>query len=171
MISPFVRFVRISLALALVLPFVAAASTWVLGGGQVVAAFWVPMAALGLLSLAAALWIGAKIGRLDRVLETLGEAQARFLDELPGSRVPLAIVVSAGASLFLELAIIRWHGTEWEVFAFYKNFSLLGCFLGLGLGYALAGQPRIPAVAVLPLLAFEVAYLLVLRHAVPGTGF
>ncbi len=133
-----------------------------------VAAFWVPMGALALLSLAVALWIGARIGRLSGVLETLGEAQARFLDELPGSRIPLAIVVSAGASLFLELAIIRWHGTEWEVFAFYKNFSLLGCFLGLGLGYALARQPRIPAVAVLPLLAFEVAYLLMLRHAVPG---
>ena len=43
-------------------------------------------------------------------------------------------------------------GTEWETFAFYKNFGLLACFLGLGLGYALAGRARIPGVLVLPLL-------------------
>ena len=102
------------------------------------------------------------------MLERLGEAQARFLDQLPKQRIPLAIAVSAGTSLFLELSVIRWQGTEWEIFAFYKNFTLLACFLGLGLGYTLAGLPRIPAVATLPLLAFKVAYLLLLRHGMPS---
>jgi SAM-dependent methyltransferase len=167
-IPSFLRLVRLSLVLALLLPFLAAASTWILGGGRADAAFWVPIATLALFSVGTALWIGARIGRVRQALETFGEAQARFLDELPASQIPLAIAVSAGVSLFLELAVIRWHGTEWEVFAFYKNFSLLACFLGLGLGYALAREPRIPAVVVLPLLASEVTYLLALRHTVPG---
>jgi len=167
-IPSFLRFVRVSLVLAFLLPFLAAASTWILGGGRVEAAFWGPLATLAFLSLIAALWIGAKIGGLGTALETMGGAQARFLDGLPAPQIPLAIAVSAGVSLFLELAVIRWHGTEWEVFAFYKNFSLLACFLGLGLGYALARAPRIPAVVVLPLLAFEVTYLLALRHLVPA---
>jgi len=167
-ISSFLRLVRVSLVLALLLPFLAAASTWILGGGRSDPTFWVPIAIAGAVSLVAAVWVGARIERLGQVLASLGEAQARFLDELPASRVPLAIAVSAGASLFLELAVIRWHGTEWEVFAFYKNFSLLACFLGLGLGYALARQPRIPSAAVLPMLACQIGYLLALRHLVPG---
>jgi hypothetical protein len=34
-----------------------------------------------------------------------------------------------------------------EFFAFYKNFSLLCCFAGLGLGYSLASRDRIPLAA------------------------
>jgi len=166
-ISTFVRFARVALLLALLLPWIVAACSWILGGSGAQARFWLPITTLALLAVVAALWIGAKIGRLRPALESLGEAQARFLDDLPARHVPLAIAVSAGVSLFLELAVIRWHGTEWEVFAFYKNFSLLACFLGLGLGYALARHTRIPAAVVLPVLAFEVAYLLALRHGVP----
>jgi spermidine synthase len=168
-IPTFIRFVRVSLLLALLFPCVIAACTWLLAGGGAQAAFWLPIIMLALVALAVGLWTGARIGRLGPALERLGEAEARFLDGLPARRVPFAIAVSAGVSLFLELAVIRWHGTEWEVFAFYKNFSLLGCFLGLGLGYALARRPRIPAVMVLPVLAFEIAYLLALRHGMPAT--
>src|SRR6185369_3042118 len=48
-------------------------------------------------------------------------AQATFLDELPLRRVDLAIVAAAGLSLFLELAVIRWQGSVFELFALYKN--------------------------------------------------
>jgi spermidine synthase len=41
-------------------------------------------------------------------------------------------------TLFAELAIIRWIGTEIRVFAYLKNLALLLCFLGFGLGCALA---------------------------------
>ena len=53
-------------------------------------------------------------------------------------KVDLAIAISAALSLFLELALIRWQSSVLEFLAFYKNFSLLACFAGLGLGYALA---------------------------------
>jgi len=46
-------------------------------------------------------------------------------------------------TLFAELAIIRWLGTEVRVFAYVKNLALLLCFLGFGLGCALAKhRPR-----------------------------
>ena len=59
----------------------------------------------------------------------------------------MAIVFSAALRLFLELALIRWHSSILEFLAFYKNFSLLACFAGLGLGYALSGRRRIPLIS------------------------
>ncbi|HZP62707.1 MAG TPA: hypothetical protein VFB28_04760 [Terriglobales bacterium] len=46
-------------------------------------------------------------------------------------------------TLFAELAIIRWLGTEVRVFAYVKNLALLLCFLGFGLGCAISKhRPR-----------------------------
>lgn len=36
--------------------------------------------------------------------------------------------------LFLELLMIRWVSSEVRIFAFLKNFMLVSCFLGFGLG-------------------------------------
>jgi SAM-dependent methyltransferase len=41
-------------------------------------------------------------------------------------------------ALFAELAIIRWLSTEVRIFAYAKNLALLLCFLGFGVGCALA---------------------------------
>ena len=59
-------------------------------------------------------------------------AQAQFLDTLNPRYVDVAIVFSAALSLFLELALIRWQSSVLQFLAFYKNFSLLACFAGLG---------------------------------------
>src|SRR5215472_13066171 len=46
-------------------------------------------------------------------------------------------------TLFAELAFIRWIAVEVRVFAYFKNLALLLCFVGFGLGCALARQaPR-----------------------------
>src|SRR5713101_7633330 len=37
-------------------------------------------------------------------------------------------------SLFLELLMIRWISSEILIFAYFKNFVLIACFLGFGLG-------------------------------------
>src|SRR5262249_13086930 len=37
-------------------------------------------------------------------------------------------------SLFMELLMIRWISSEIRVFAYFKNFVLIACFLGFGLG-------------------------------------
>jgi SAM-dependent methyltransferase len=46
--------------------------------------------------------------------------------------------VASFLTLFAELALIRWIGTEVRIFAYVKNLALLLCFLGFGLGCALA---------------------------------
>src|ERR1700738_1116168 len=71
------------------------------------------------------------------------------------------------SAFFIELGIIRWQSSVLPFFAFYKNFSLLGCFVGLGLGYALATRDRVPLVIVLPLLAWQFSFMTFVRY-VPG---
>jgi len=104
--------------------------------------------------------------KLERSLDNDAILEARFLDTSDPRYVDVAIVFSAALSLFLELAIIRWQSTVLEFLAFYKNFSLLACFAGLGLGYALANRSRIPLVLVLPLLAWQFLFMMIIR-AVP----
>src|SRR5262249_7165674 len=82
--------------------------------------------------------------KLEPALDANAAAQAEYLDTLDVRRVDVAIALAAALSLFLELAVIRWQSSVLEFLAFYKNFSLLACFAGLGLGYALAARNRIP---------------------------
>src|SRR5664279_5819185 len=56
----------------------------------------------------------------------------------PSSWNPLLMLLASALTLFGELAIIRWIATEVRVFAYVKNLALLLCFLGFGLGCALA---------------------------------
>ena len=56
------------------------------------------------------------------------------------------------AALFLELLMIRWISSEIPVFAYFKNFILIACFLGFGLGCCICGR-RLRALAwFVPLL-------------------
>ncbi len=50
------------------------------------------------------------------------------------------LVLASALTLFAELALIRWVATEVRVFAYVKNLALLLCFLGFGVGCALAGR-------------------------------
>jgi hypothetical protein len=53
------------------------------------------------------------------------------------------LVLASALTLFAELALIRWVATEVRIFAYAKNLALLLCFLGFGLGCALAARaPR-----------------------------
>ncbi len=60
--------------------------------------------------------------------------------------------------LFVELALIRWTGSNVVYLSYFSNFVLLGSFLGIGLGFLRAGKrtnlfPFAP-VALLGLVAF-----------------
>ena len=105
--------------------------------------------------------------KLVAFIDASAQAQARFLDTLNAKYADAAILFSAALSLFLELGIIRWQSSILPFFAFYKNFTLLACFVGLGLGYALAARDRIPLVIVLPLLAWQFSFMTMVRF-VPG---
>jgi hypothetical protein len=111
--------------------------------------------------------------KLEPLLDSDASAEAHFLDTLNASHVDLAILFSAALSLFLELALIRWQSSVLEFLAFYKNFTLLACFAGLGLGYSLATRSRIPLIVVLPLLTWQFIFMLITRvvpsafHVIP----
>jgi len=104
--------------------------------------------------------------KLAAFFDKAGQEQATYLDTLDASKVSLAIVLAAAASLFFELIMIRWQASLVPLFAFYKNFSLLACFAGLGLGYGLARQKHIPLLLGLVMLAALVAGLSLLRMGI-----
>jgi len=75
-----------------------------------------------------------------------------------------SIVLVTMLSLLLELVLIRWLASVFPVYSFYKNFTMLACFLGLGAGYAVSEkQPCVPAI-VLPMLALFVGVITLLRY-------
>src|SRR3981081_3877958 len=51
---------------------------------------------------------------------------------------PKQLLLASFLTLFAELAFIRWIAVEIRVFAYFKNLALLLCFVGFGLGCALA---------------------------------
>ena len=79
---------------------------------------------------------------LRRRLIALLEDHTVAADRLTKARLGLWIAAAAGLGLFLELAVIRIHASYFQFFAYFKNLSLLACFLGLGLGYA-RGRDRL----------------------------
>jgi len=94
--------------------------------------------------------------------------QAEFLDSLEAPALSPAIASAAALSLFLELAVIRWQASMFEFFAFYKNFGLLACFAGLGIGYAVAkNREGVPLYLSIPLLAWQFGLLTFLRYGLP----
>ncbi len=59
----------------------------------------------------------------------------------PPARPSLArLLLASFLVIFAELAIIRWISVEVRVFAYFKNLALLACFLGFGMGCALAAS-------------------------------
>lgn len=52
----------------------------------------------------------------------------------PDKKILLPLFLVSFASLYLEILLIRWIGTEIRVFAYFQNLTLIACFLGFGLG-------------------------------------
>jgi Spermine/spermidine synthase domain len=75
----------------------------------------------------------------------------------------IRLVVASFLMLFLELALIRWAGSQVVHLSYFSNFVLLGSFLGIGLGFLRAGKPGrgmplYSPVALLALVGFVSAY-------------
>jgi hypothetical protein len=75
-------------------------------------------------------------------------------------------------SLFTELALIRWAGSNIVYLAYLSNFVLLASFLGLGLGFLLAGRRVRLFQYLLPMLGVFVLAVLAggLSIQVPTSG-
>lgn len=73
------------------------------------------------------------------------------------------LVLASAAALFTELMIIRVHGSYLQVLAFYKNVSLLSCFVGLGIGFSRSGLGARSLLTAFPFLCLQIALLYALR--------
>jgi len=72
-----------------------------------------------------------------RGMQLLGRrwtAKLDFAPELLGGFSNLRLVLVSALGLFLEMMMIRWVSSEIRIFAYFKNFVLIACFLGFGLG-------------------------------------
>jgi hypothetical protein len=54
---------------------------------------------------------------------------------------PIRLVLLSALMLFVELALIRWTGSNVVFLSYFSNFVLLGSFLGIGIGF-LRGKAR-----------------------------
>ncbi|MBN6055094.1 spermidine synthase [Nonomuraea sp. RK-328] len=52
------------------------------------------------------------------------------------------LVLASAFMLFLELALIRWTGSNIVHLSYFTNFVLLGSFLGIGLGFLRVGRAK-----------------------------
>lgn len=66
------------------------------------------------------------------------------------------LVLLSFLMLFVELALIRWLGSNIVYLSYFSNFVLLGAFLGIGLGFLRARAPRDLSGLAPVLLAFLV---------------
>ena len=73
-----------------------------------------------------------------------------------GASWPVLVLVSL-FGLFLELLLIRWVSSEIRIFAYFKNFVLIACFLGFGLGFQLSRRRVQPLALALPLVMIAAA--------------
>jgi len=159
---PYVRLTGFLLLGTAIVPFLTYLSSRILQGEPLGAHRTASL--LVFVALTLPLAVRPLLQRLEPMIDAGARRQAEFLHAIPERYVGIAIFASAALSLFLELSIIRWQATVFELFAFYKNFSLLACFAGLGLGYALANRKLIPLFLTVPLLCWQFALLLGLRY-------
>jgi len=120
--------------------------------------------ALGLLAVGVLLRWGWSAGPIDGRVALMGATfEADYANLSAKTKIRLIVLVTM-LSLLLELVLIRWLASVFPVYSFYKNFTMLACFLGLGAGYAVAErQPCAPAL-VLPMLALFVGVITLLRY-------
>ncbi|GGO71651.1 spermidine synthase [Nonomuraea cavernae] len=52
------------------------------------------------------------------------------------------LILASAFMLFLELALIRWTGSNIVHLSYFTNFVLLGSFLGIGLGFLRVGRSK-----------------------------
>ena len=88
-----------------------------------------------------------------------------WVDVLSPRRKRLDLLLASLLALFLEVTLIRWHGTEFRACAYFKNITLLACFLGLGLGFARARRAIVGFPMMLVMLVLQVLFMDVLSLA------
>ncbi len=91
-------------------------------------------------------------------------------DRTADRQVVIRLVAGSALMLFLELALIRWLGSNIVHLSYFSNFVLLGSFLGIGLGFLIARRSWSVVGWTPPLLAGLVAAVWVFPVTVDRTG-
>jgi len=82
----------------------------------------------------------------------------------------IRLVLLSFLMLFVELALIRWTGSNIVYLSYFSNFVLLGSFLGIGIGF-LRGKARIDLFPYAPVaLAFLIAFALIAPVQIDRSG-
>ena len=93
------------------------------------------------------------------------ERHTDHIDALPDKQITGWIILASALGLYMELLIIRWHASCLGVFAHFKNISLLSCFLGLGIGYAIGRRRPLTTPLVLPALSIQIVGMHLLQSS------
>ncbi len=82
------------------------------------------------------------------------------------------LVLLSFLMLFVELALIRWTGSNIVYLSYFSNFVLLGSFLGIGLGFLRARRERdlfpLAPVALVLLVVFVLVFPVEIRRSAEG---
>lgn len=82
----------------------------------------------------------------------------------------LRLVLLSCLMLFVELALIRWTGSNVVFLSYFSNFVLLGSFLGIGIGF-LRGRARADLFQWAPVaLVFFVGFVLIFPVQIDRSG-
>jgi hypothetical protein len=84
--------------------------------------------------------------------------------------VATRLVLSAFFMLFLELALIRWLGSNVVHLSYFSNFVLLGSFLGIGAGFLISRKNWSIWPVTLPLLVILVVGVIKFPISIERSG-
>jgi len=82
----------------------------------------------------------------------------------------LRLVLLSALMLFVELALIRWTGSNVLYLSYFSNFVLLGSFLGIGIGFLRARAPHDLFGFAPVALAFFVGFVLIFPVEIDRSG-
>jgi SAM-dependent methyltransferase len=100
-----------------------------------------------------------------RIIKKGLERHTDYVDAIPDKHITGWIILASALGLYMELLIIRWHASCFGLFAHFKNVSLLSCFLGLGIGYAIGRRRPLTTPLLLPALSVQVVGLHILHSS------
>jgi spermidine synthase len=113
-----------------------------------------PLALLLLVS-ALSLFLVYVLFRRLRMTSITSRSMEIQIEQLGGFSYRQLVLISL-LSLFVEMLMIRWVSSEIRIFAYFKNFVLVACFLGFGLGCYLCRR-RVQLMALIaPLLLLTI---------------
>lgn len=96
-------------------------------------------------------------------MATSSESDSNTTDTTSSGQVVRQLVLGSALMLFLELALIRWLGSNVVHLSYFSNFVLLGSFLGIGLGFLIARR----SFSILPISAVLLTVLVAAVHFIP----